>query len=139
MVRPAVLYKKVDHIRKNLDRVKTRHGLSVDDFKADLDSQDVVLHNLQLAIQGCIDLGNHIISDEEWGVAGSFGDLFHILRERGVIAPPLAERMISAVGFRNILVHEYEEVDLNIAYDVYTKRLGDIEEFLRSVLEFFRL
>jgi len=77
-------------------------------LRMNLDTQDIVLHNLQLAIQACVDIGSHIISDEGWGVAGSFSEIFYILQQKEVISHALADKMVAMVGFRNILVHEYE-------------------------------
>ena len=54
----------------------------------------------------------YIILDESWGVAGSLSEIFYTLQVRGVINSELAEKMISMVGFRNILIHECNEVDL---------------------------
>lgn len=139
MVNSFVILKKIAHIRHNLSRLKEKKNISLTTFKEDLDIQDIVLRNLQLAIQGCIDIGSHIISDEGWGVAGSLNEIFYILQDKGVISARLVEKMVSMVGFRNILVHEYEVVNLDIVYNILQTRLGDIEEFLLAVVEYFRM
>jgi uncharacterized protein YutE (UPF0331/DUF86 family) len=113
--------------------------ISLEALKNNVDTQDIVLHNLQLAIQGCVDIGAHIISDEGWGVAGSFSEIFYILQEKHVITPDLAEKMIAMVGFRNILVHEYETIRLDIVYRILKADLDDIEDFLLAVADRFNL
>jgi len=139
LVDSSVILKKISHIRHNLSRLRGKGSISLDFFKEDLDVQDIVLHNLQLAVQGCIDIGSHIISDEGWGVAGSLNEIFYILQDKGVITHDLTEKMVSMVGFRNILVHEYEEVDLNIVYDILCSHLKDIDEYLLAVVNHFKL
>jgi uncharacterized protein YutE (UPF0331/DUF86 family) len=81
----------------------------------------------------------YIILDESWGVAGSLSEIFYTLQVRGVINNELGEKMISMVGLRNILIHECNEVDLGIVHEVLRNRLSDIDEFLLSVLNYFRL
>lgn len=65
MVKTSVLYKKISHIKRNLDRLKSRLALTEKDFLADEDIKESVLLNLQQAIQGCIDIGSHIVSSED--------------------------------------------------------------------------
>ncbi len=139
MVNKSVILRKISIIRHNLSRLKDRENVSLETFRNDLDTQDIVLHNLQLAIQGCIDIGSHVISDEGWGVAGSLNEIFYILRDKGVIKTEISEKIISMVGFRNILVHEYEEVNLDIVYNILHNHLNDINEYLLSVVNHFRL
>ena len=139
LVDSPVILKKISHIRHNLSRLRGKGSISLAFFKEDLDMQDSVLHNLQLAVQGCTDIGSHIISDEGWGIAGSLNEIFYILQDKGVITHDLTEKMVSMVGFRNILVHEYEDVDLDIVYDILCSHLKDIDEYLLAVVNHFRL
>ncbi len=139
MVDASLILRKISRVRNNLSRLREKEKISLKSFKEDLDIQDIVLHNLQLAIQGCIDIGSHIISDEGWGIAGSLSEIFYILQEKGVIRGDLTEKMVSVVGFRNILIHEYDEISLNIVHDILQNHLIDIDEFLLSVVNHFRL
>ena len=139
MVDASLILRKISRVRNNLSRLREKEKISLKSFKENLDIQDIVLHNLQLAIQGCIDIGSHIISDEGWGIAGSLSEIFYILQEKGVIRGDLTEKMVSVVGFRNILIHEYDEINLNIVHDILQNHLIDIDEFLLSVVNHFRL
>lgn len=139
MVRTSIILKKVSHIRHNLSRLREKKNVPINAFKDDLDVQDIVLHNLQLAVQGVIDIGSHIISDEGWGIAGSLNEIFYILQDKGVIKREMAEKMVSMVGFRNILVHEYQDVDLDIVHNILSKRLKDIDNYLLAILDYFKL
>lgn len=139
MVNSLVILKKISHIRNNLSRLKVKANNDLDTLKNDLDLQDSVLHNLQLAVQGCIDIGSHIISDKGWGIAGSINEVFHILHDKGVIKANLAERLVSMVGFRNILIHEYEDINLDIVHNIIQNRLKDIDEYLLAIVDYFNL
>lgn len=139
MVNESVILRKVSLIRQNLSRLKGKENISLESLKNDLDTQDIVLHNLQHAIQGCIDIGSHVISDEGWGVAGSLNEIFYILQNKGVIKAEMAENMISMVGFRNILVHEYETINLDIVCNIVHHHLKDINAYLLTLVSYFKL
>ncbi len=139
MVNKSVILRKVSSIRHNLSRLKDKENVSLESLKNDLDMQDIVLHNLQLAIQGCIDIGSHVISDEGWGVAGSLNEIFYILQNKGVIKAEMADKIISMVGFRNILVHEYETINFDIVCNILHHHLKDINEYLLAIVNHFKL
>ena len=139
MVNKSVVLRKISHIRHALSRIKAKSKIGLDTFNNDIDSQDIVLYNLQIAIQACIDIGTHIISDEGWGIAGSFSEVFYILHDNGVINTNLTEKMISMTGLRNILIHEYEDINLVIIYNILQTNLKDIEKFIIAILEYFKL
>lgn len=134
MVDKAVFVAKVAQIEKCLNRVKSRRPASLEQFVTDVDSQDVVLFNLMQAIQGCIDLAAHVVSDEGYGMAGSMQEFFYLLQENRVISLELAEQMAKAVGFRNLVAHEYAKLDLGQIYAIATDGLKDIEAFLRAMV-----
>jgi len=139
LVKASVILKKISNVRHNLSRLASKRDIRLEMLRDDPDTQDIVLHNLQLAIQGCIDIGSHIISDEGWGVAGSLNEIFYILQDKGVINSGLVERMASMVGFRNILVHEYEDVDMDIVHEILQTHLKDVDAFLLAVVDYFKL
>ena len=74
------------------------------------------------AIEACIDVAQHVCSSEGWGPPRDNGDAMLVLGRHGVLEPDLSERMRAAVGFRNVLVHQYGDVDDDIVQD----RLGDL-------------
>ena len=81
---------------------------------------------LQLAIEASLDMGCHIVADEGLGTVEQDRDIPRLFRENGFIDAELEQRWIRMIGFRNILVHEYLEVDRGIVYDVVRNRLGDL-------------
>ncbi|MBU1121928.1 MAG: DUF86 domain-containing protein [Candidatus Omnitrophota bacterium] len=139
MVNQAVIIAKMDNIRRNLGRLKEKQGITLENFSKDRDAQDIVLLNLQAAIQGCIDISSHIISDNNWGVPGSLGGLFETLYEEKVISEQICKIMRGMVGFRNLIVHEYAGVDMEKVYDIYIHRLGDINSFLKEIITYAKL
>jgi uncharacterized protein YutE (UPF0331/DUF86 family) len=91
-----------------------------------------VKYTFVTAIEACVDIAQHICAAEGWGPPADNGDAMRLLGEHGVLTVQLATSVRQAVGFRNVLVHEYIEVDDAIVVD----RLGDLsdlEEFVSKV------
>jgi len=125
---------KAGSIKKYLNRIKDKRDTDLKTFFADIDRQESVLFNLQMAIQNCIDIAAHIISDEGLGVPGSTNEMFYLLEEHGMLESQLVEKMVKAVGFRNLVVHEYGKVDLEQVFDIAHKGVDDLQKYMASVL-----
>jgi uncharacterized protein YutE (UPF0331/DUF86 family) len=88
---------------------------------------------LQVAIQCALDIGNHVIAEENLTAPEDQADIFHILGAFGILPPPFAERIVPMAGFRNILVLDYLRIDDARVYSILTQALTDLEEFARHV------
>jgi uncharacterized protein YutE (UPF0331/DUF86 family) len=76
-------------------------------FEADRTARKVVVLNLFVAIQACLDLAAHWLADEGWDVPQRYGEIFLALADHGVIPRPLALRPVAAAGLRNLVAHQY--------------------------------
>jgi uncharacterized protein YutE (UPF0331/DUF86 family) len=137
MVDKDILWSKISSLQKHVDRIKAKREVELQQFLQDLDRQESVLFNLQMAVQNCIDLAAHIVAEEGLGVAGSTNELFYLLEEQGYIGQELTEKMIRAVGFRNLIVHEYGKLDLEVVFRVSHEDVEDLERFCRELGELF--
>jgi uncharacterized protein YutE (UPF0331/DUF86 family) len=88
---------------------------------------------LQLAIQAVLDISNHVVADTDSRLPSDNKELFQVLATRKIISAALARRLVSMAGFRNILVHEYLEIDRHRVYQVLRRELGDFDRFIRAV------
>lgn len=129
MVSKDILWAKMSALRKHLERIRIKRTLSVDEFFNDLDRQESILFNLQMAVQNCIDMAAHIVSEQELGAVGSTSELFYLLEEQGIIEYNLTMKMVQATGFRNLIVHDYGKVDLEMVFRVSHHHLDNLEEF----------
>lgn len=137
MVDKSIIGRKLSLIEEHLRRIKGLPALTIEGFKKDTTVQDILLFNLTQAIQNCVDIATHIISDEGWGVPGTQREIFDILKDKGVITEELGEKLIAMVGFRNRVIHEYEKLNLDIVYDIWQNRIQDIEKFCLAVVDRF--
>jgi uncharacterized protein YutE (UPF0331/DUF86 family) len=137
MVKKDLLLTKMNTLSRHLSRIRQKREVELKDFLSDLDRQESVLFNLHMAIHVCIDLAAHVVSEEELGVAGSTNELFYLIQEKGLLSADLTEKMVRAVGFRNLLVHEYGRLDLEIVYRAAGENLEDLAEFARVIANRF--
>jgi uncharacterized protein YutE (UPF0331/DUF86 family) len=91
--------------------------------------------NLQRAIQACIDLANVIISKEGLGLPNTYKQSFEILNKHAVITKESCQKLCSMVGFRNISVHDYEEIKPAIVQAIVKKHLNDFTDFYSVILD----
>jgi uncharacterized protein YutE (UPF0331/DUF86 family) len=126
---------KAASVRVHLDRIAAKAGADLQVFMSDRDRQDVVSFNLHLAIENCIDIAAHIISENGWGVPGSASEMFYLLEDRGILDPELTERMIKAVGLRNLIVHEYGKIDLSLLFATVRNNLNDLNSYLSNIFK----
>lgn len=133
MVDKDILFAKSSAVKKHLNRVEKHSGITLEKFLEDQDTQDIILFNLQMAVQNCIDIAAHIVSEEGLGVAGSTNEMFYYLEENGLLEQPLTEKMVKAAGLRNLIVHEYGTLDLARLYEVSRNDVNDLYEFLKTL------
>jgi len=115
--------------------VRKLHEIAVhswDEYHNNEALRDRAERNLHVAAQACIDIANHIIADRGYRTPQGYADSFVILLEEGIIPADLADKMKMVAGFRNILVHDYLEIDDKIVYSSL-RRLDDFREFAKHV------
>lgn len=136
MVSVEVIRKRLNKLDEYLEILSQLQGYSLEAFVADPERYGSAERFLQLAIEVVTDLGNHVIADEALGVVNWHSDIPRLLAEHNYISTELQETWIKMIGFRNILVHAYLDIDRTIVYEVLQTRLDDIAA-LRTVFAQF--
>ena len=103
------------------------------EIETDLRERRFIEHTLQIAIQSVLGVASHIVSDERLGEPRTSRELIDRLESAGWLEAALAATLRNMVGFRNILVHGYDDVDLGVVRDVVEHRLGDLERFVEFI------
>jgi uncharacterized protein YutE (UPF0331/DUF86 family) len=128
---PELVAKKLGEIETCVEELRTL--AQPDRIRQDIRERRFVEHTLQLAIQAALDVASHIVSDERLGEPRTNRELFDLLERGGWVAPELAGTLRNMVGFRNVLVHGYDAVDLAVVEDVLRRRLGDLLEVVAVI------
>lgn len=96
----------------------------------------LIEHFLRIAIESAVDAGRHVIVRKGLGVPETYKDVARILRDEGIVAQPLGDRLIALAGLRNVLVHLYWDIDYRRLYQVATTQVPDFDEYARVLLDF---
>ena len=134
MVDSDLILAKAGSLKRHLRRVIEKRNTDLQSFLEDIDRQESILFNLQMAVQNCIDIAAHIISEEGFGVPGSTNEMFYLLEENGYLDRKLTEKMVKAVGLRNLLVHEYSKIELEQIFEIAQNDIRDLNEYLVAIL-----
>lgn len=100
-----------------------------------LEAQSIILF---VAIEGIIDLCNHIIAKNGYRTPDDYADTFRVMAERGAFGPEFTNTLIQMVRFRNRLVHIYWEVENNELYAIIQSNLNNINRFLEEFGQFIK-
>jgi uncharacterized protein YutE (UPF0331/DUF86 family) len=114
MIDKDILVSKADRVHHHVKRIKEKRPASLEEFLSQVDFQEINLFNLQMAIQHCIDMASHVISDEGLGMPGSTNEMFYVLQVIGYIPHEVTEKMVAGLGFRNLLFHEYAKAAVDL-------------------------
>lgn len=128
-----VIKRKLDSLARCVNRLESKRPASVEQLLVNVDLQDIISINLERAVQVCVDIGAHVITDLSVQPPISMGSVFDLLVEKQLISAELGMRMRKAVGFRNLSVHSYDKVDWERVYDIIHSHLGNFREFAAAV------
>jgi uncharacterized protein YutE (UPF0331/DUF86 family) len=136
MVRPEVIRRRLHKLDEYLSILDQLRKYSLEVFVQDPEHYGSAERFLQLCIEVVSDIGSHLIADLELGEVSWQRDIPDLLAKKGHIEPDLAEKWIRMIGFRNILVHNYLDIDRQTVYDTMQNNLSDFRE-LQSVFARF--
>ncbi len=103
-------------------------------FEEDYDKQDIIVLNLQRACEQVLDMANHAIRTKKLGWPKDSTESFTLLRKAGIIDAKLEKKLIGMVGFRNVVVHKYQEIDYKRVEAIVKKHADDLIAFAGIVV-----
>jgi len=131
MVDQEIFSRRLAGLRGYLEKIRAFQGVSEEEFVGSPAIHDLAERYLHLAMECVLDLGNHFIADRSLATPDTNQGTFTLLERAGEISPDLASRLRSWAGFRNILVHQYLDIDHRIAWHAVREEIADLEAFAR--------
>lgn len=123
----------ISRVRDDIAALRaTKQAHAASDLTKDSTALDALKYRFVTAIEGCVRVAQHLLASEGWAVPETNADAFRQLAKYDVLDPRIAETMARAVGFRNVLVHEYADVD-DERVVAHLDHLDDLEDFARQV------
>jgi uncharacterized protein YutE (UPF0331/DUF86 family) len=129
------LLNKVASIERCIKRIHEEYVGKEDSWKLNFTVQDSILLNLQRACELSIDLANLIVKKRKLGIPQNSRDSFDLLEQAKIIDRPLQIKMKHMVGFRNMAIHDYQTLNLDVVDSIISNNLGDFEEFTKVILK----
>jgi uncharacterized protein YutE (UPF0331/DUF86 family) len=129
-----VVLNKAATIERCLQRVLEEYADDKQNLVTNQTKQDAIVLNLQRACETTIDLAMYVISERKLGVPQDSRDAFALLQAAGILPVDLATRLQKMVGFRNVAVHDYQALNLDIVAAIIREHLDDLLMFGSHVL-----
>jgi uncharacterized protein YutE (UPF0331/DUF86 family) len=121
----------VERCLARVEEVRARSGGGL----LPVDVEDIVILNLTRATQAAADLAAHVVTSEGFGLADSLASAFTMLEKQGIVQSDLAAKLRAAVGFRNVAVHAYDDVDPLVVEAIATHHAQDLRRFAALMVE----
>ena len=129
-----IVINKSANIERCIARIRQEYGGDERHLRENMTRQDSIILNLQRTCEAAIDLAMHLVRTRRLGVPQDSRDAFSLLVEAGLLDSELGERLKKMVGFRNVAVHNYQSLNLDIVQRLVTERLGDFLDLTRTAL-----
>lgn len=129
-----VILNKTTTIERCVNRIHEVYAGNPENLK-DFTKQDSIILNIQRACEASIDLAMHLVSMRKLGVPKASRDAFKLLQEADIIDAALAKTLMNMVGFRNIAVHDYQALELEILEAILEKHIDDFKSFTKVILQ----
>ena len=129
-----VIYNKAEIIERCIKRVKEEYQGNPENLENHT-KQDSIILNIQRACEAAIDMAMHIVAERGLGLPQNSREGFELLTVNNIIEGKLTDRLKTMVGFRNIAVHNYQDLDLTIVRKIIEQGLEDLEDFKRQIIK----
>jgi len=137
MVDVEVIKQRLNQLSTSINKIERFKEISLEEFLKDDIIQDVVEYNLFIAINMMIDIATHIVVDNNMGSPETLGESFNILNKEKYLNDEETKVYRNMLGLRNILSHEYINIDKKIIYSILKNNLIDIKKFVIFVNDNF--
>jgi uncharacterized protein YutE (UPF0331/DUF86 family) len=136
LVDKLLIGRKLVQIDTYLKQIGDFSRISLNRYKIDWKTQRIVERTLHILIEACVDIANHIISDQEMRLPTGYADTFKVLMENKVIGKNLCGTLEKMARFRNVVVHQYETIDPTIVVSILHRDLRDFEKYKKAIIKY---
>lgn len=137
MVDKNVILSRLEQIDKHLEKISPYITLNMEDFLKDEKAQDIVEYNLFQIVNHLIDIVQHVVVDEDYGLPQSNYDASYLLYDKGIFDNDDLELIKKMIGFRNIVGHDYLILKKEVVYSILVKGKEDIKRILSKITKRF--
>ena len=129
-----VIINKAAIIERCLKRINEEYEGNPENLN-NFTKQDSIILNIQRVAEACIDMAMHIVAEKAYGIPQNSRDAFDLLQANELITMELCDKLKAMVGFRNIVVHDYQNINIHIVQKIIESNLDDVKEFIAYTLK----
>jgi len=130
-----VIYYKLEILKRYVDRIKEKTPPESAELIETPDSQDIILMNLQRAVKICVDIAAYILANSNIPPPMSMTDAFYQLFMLEIISKETSEKMQRSVGFRNIAIQEYDDINWEIVFSILCHHVDDFKAYAKEIFQ----
>jgi uncharacterized protein YutE (UPF0331/DUF86 family) len=135
LVEPEVIENRIRKLQGYLEKLSQLARTDKKDFLSDFRNIDSTKYLLQVSIECCLDIANHVIASEKYRSPSDYADSFQVLHEHNIIPDSLIGTLVEMAKFRNRLVHVYWEINDDLVHEIVRNNLNDFDLFIQAILE----
>ena len=136
LVDKLLIGRKLARMDTYLSQIREFSKISGNEYKKNWKTQRIVERTLQILVEECIDIANHIIADEGLRLPVGYADAFQVLMENRIIKKKLSATMEKMAKFRNVIIHQYEKIDPGVVVAILHKNLADFERYKKAIIQY---
>ena len=138
MIDEALILRKLAELDEYNFQIREYENLTVADYLLDWKVQRIIERTLQMMIETCVDIAGHIISERGFRIPKSYADAFKVLHENYILNDKLFPNLENIAKFRNIVVHHYNQVDVDIVVGILKNNLIDFDDYKTAIINFLK-
>lgn len=124
-----------ERIKEHLNILQRYTEIPADEILNNTEKIWSMRYGFEMIVEDCINIGNHIIAENNFRAPQNYKDVFQVLFENNIISQELAEKLKRAAGIRNIIVHLYWKIDDLKIIQFIKNNLDIFNEFIKSILK----
>lgn len=136
MVDKEVILDRFAIIKKSVKRLKELAAIPEQEFTSDEDCFAIAEHHLRRALEAILDIGRHICVKDNLGHPQDYTEILELLGKNGVLEQDFCEEIKGMAGYRNRLVHMYNQISYSELYDILQNRLEDFNVYIKQVNQY---
>ena len=135
---PVVVERRLAKILEEVDFLNSIRTQELDDFLRDGKSLRSTAKAIETIVQSIIDISSHIVAQNHWGVTDTYRNTIALLATHQVISEHLSANLQQVVAMRNILVHQYLDVDFRIVWESLKELVEDAPTYIRAIKSYLK-
>lgn len=132
------IYSRIENLKNYVKILEGLQDITLEELEKEPIKKGALERYLQLAIESCVDIAEMIISDQRLSTPQTATEAIEILGKEGILDGSFAKEFAKAVGFRNILIHDYVRIDYQVVLENLKNNLSDFHRFIKAILQFLK-